>query len=167
MFPTGNALTDYYGPKNLMEFTQPEMIDSCYTDKIPTLVDVMNLYGKNVAVKFLMMHLIRIVERIGGNDKMSPEDIDELAHQLYDKCTYLKLSEMMLYFRGLLDGDYGQPYGAPRVMFFMSSLRKFLDQRNYALTKIESKERERERDEAAHKYCTFEEYKVMKAKGLI
>ena len=148
---------------NLIALTQPQCIDDCYIGKAPTLVDVANFYGMKYSIKFLMLHIIRIVERIGGNEKMSSDDIEELAQQLYAKCVDLKLTEMMLFFRRLLDGDYGRTYGAPRVLYFMDALRTFRDQRYYALLEFESKERERERDRAAKRSCTYQEYLKMKA----
>ena len=162
-FPTGQALLDCYGPMNLIALTQPQCIDDCYIGKAPTLVDVANCYGMKYSIKFLMLHIIRIVERIGGNEKMSSDDIEELAQQLYAKCVDLKLTEMMLFFRRLLDGDYGRTYGAPRVLYFMDALRTFRNQRYYALLEFESKERERERDRAAKRCCTYQEYLKMKA----
>lgn len=162
-FPTGQALLDCYGPMNLLALTQPQCIDDCYIGKAPTLVDVANCYGMKYSIKFLMLHIIRIVERIGGNEKMSSDDIEELAQQLYAKCVDLKLTEMMLFFRRLLDGDYGRTYGAPRVLYFMDALRTFRNQRYYALLEFESKERERERDKAAKRSCTYQEYLKMKA----
>ena len=162
-FPTGQALLDCYGPMNLIALTQPQCIDDCYIGKAPTLVDVANCYGMKYSIKFLMLHIIRIVERIGGNEKMSSDDIEELAQQLYAKCVDLKLTEMMLFFRRLLDGDYGRTYGAPRVLYFMDALRTFRNQRYYALLEFESKERERERDRAAKRSCTYQEYLKMKA----
>ena len=148
---------------NLIALTQPQCIDDCYIGKAPTLVDVANCYGMKYSIKFLMLHIIRIVERIGGNEKMSSDDIEELAQQLYAKCVDLKLTEMMLFFRRLLDGDYGRTYGAPRVLYFMDALRTFRNQRYYALLEFESKERERERDRAAKRCCTYQEYLKMKA----
>ena len=148
---------------NLIALTQPQCIDDCYIGKAPTLVDVANCYGMKYSIKFLMLHIIRIVERIGGNEKMSSDDIEELAQQLYAKCVDLKLTEMMLFFRRLLDGDYGRTYGAPRVLYFMDALRTFRNQRYYALLEFESKERERERDKAAKRSCTYQEYLKMKA----
>lgn len=165
-YPTEDALLRYYSPDNLLAFTQQRFIDRCYFGIAPTLVTVAQTYGENTAIAFLIAMIVLIVERFGGNDKMQPGDIEDLAVQLYGKCYDLKLSELLLYFRRVLDCDYGAPYGAPRAPYFLTCLGRFRQQRIVAIDEEESRLRALQREEAARRavpppeHCWLDEMKM-------
>lgn len=128
------------------------------------MVDIKMTYGQKAAEGILYNYLACCVEYIGGNDKMAPEEIGELAKRIYDKVYYLKITEVMLYCRRLTDCDYFTPNGALRPAHFMRCLHDFIDERNREIDKMIAKLREKQREEQARRACTYEEHlALMKA----
>lgn len=81
---------------------------------------------------------------------------------------YLKVSEMLLFFHRMKNGNYGNFYGAVDPMKILAALRKFVkNDRVNALMMRESKEQERRFAEWKKRAVTREEYLAMRQRGEI
>lgn len=143
---------------HLMDYTQQEYYLRLFFGQAPTMVDIKMTYGQKTAEGILYTYLAKCVDYIGGNNMMAPEDIGELAKQIYGKAYYLKITEVMLYCRRVIDCDYSTPMGALRPPYFMSCLHDFIDERNREIDKMIAKLREKQREEQARRACTYEEH---------
>lgn len=153
----------------LNSFSPDKQVTMCADEKIailddtPTLTDINISYGRNTAVMFLIPQLLNISEFCGAREKFTDRQIEETAHLIAANYPWLKVLELMTFFKQFKMGQYGQFYGSVDPMRIMSALREFLlfrreiyaDYENFLMQKkIE--------DEKKKPHMTYEEWKAMK-----
>lgn len=149
--------------KFLMEFSPAiqeritSNIDLCYFGKFPTLSESRRL-GDNTPVMWLMPQLFNLSEYCGCRDKMTKEQLYECASLIASEYYYLKISELMLFFRRFKLGKYGRFYGSVDPMVITTSLRTFVTERNEAYSVHESLILIKKMEQDAKNSITYDEY---------
>lgn len=145
------------------------MAERCVMASAPTLYDIAREYGKNIAVKWLIVELNDYNNFAGVKEegKQSLAQLRQTALIIVSKYGYLKLSELLLFFGRLKSGDYCQMYGTIDPVKILRALGAFLNDRNLIIEKAESKALSKQLEEQARKGVSYNEYKQMKASGVI
>lgn len=139
-------------------------VDLCYFGKFPTLAEIKKL-GENTPVLWLMPQLFNLSEYCGCRDKMTKEQLYECASLIASEFYYLKISELMLFFRRFKLGKYGRFYGSVDPMVITTSLITFVVERNEAYSLHESLILKKKMEEDAKNSITYEEYLKLKKNG--
>ena len=145
-----------------MRFTKDE--SRCYFGQAPTMGMVNTGYGDGTAQAWLTTQLADLSEFCGAKEKITASQIEQLADLIAEDYHWLKVTEVMLFFRKFKKGEYGRFYGCVDPLIITTALREFLRDRNNAYFKHDKQEREameaRERKMPA---ITREEYLRRKA----
>lgn len=155
-------LLELYNPTELSRFSKyPER---CVLGNSPTLAVVDREYGENIAVNWLRIELNYYQDSVGVKEDNKADMLlmKETAYEILNRYSFLKLSELMLFFNRLLFGDYGKVYGCIDVAFIVQSLRKFLEERAAILNREQSRLDELKREEDRKKAISREEYLRLK-----
>ena len=128
----------------------------------PTLKVLDIAYGKNSAAAWLLPHIHNLSTYCGVKD-LHGEAAKELATIIVREFSYLKATEVMLFFYRFKAGRYGQFYGRVDPLVIMEALRnRFIPERN-AIIEQEDKARERaERERRAACVATPEQIAEIK-----
>lgn len=132
---TGNT-TETQQMRFLSEFNPDRQCDICtsYSNAVlgqyPTLAQVRIAYGENMPSAWLVPQLVDLSEFCGCRDKINDTQMRQLAKMISQDFYYLKISELMLFFRWMKSGKYGHFYGSVDPMRIMCALREFLSERN-------------------------------------
>ena len=103
-------------------------------------------YGTNAGALWLVPQLRDLCIYCGVRDKLNDEQLEKVALIIRNEFGFLKASEMMLFFWRFKAGCYGRFYGVVDPLIIMDALRHgFMAERNRLLEKIESEQREAER----------------------
>lgn len=138
--------------------------DLCYFGNFPTLAEIKNM-GSNTPVMWLIPQLYNLSEYCGCRDKMSKAQIYECASLIASEYYYLKISELMLFFRKFKLGKYGKFYGSVDPMVITTSIRSFVNDRNDAYIQRESNLLDESYIEDSKSAITYTEYLKMKENG--
>ncbi len=145
-----------YSVRNAMTLT--ENAERCIFGNAPTLWQANNAYGRGTAEELLVYHLADLGEYTGVRDKMTTNQIRQMAELIAADYGYVKISEFMLFCRRMKAGRYGSFYGVVDPMVIMSALRTFILERNDMISEHEQ-QKEQERQEKAMRGCvSYEEY---------
>lgn len=132
--------------------------EDCFFGKHPTLATINATYGPNTAAMWLVPQLYNLSEYCGCKDKLTGGVLKECASIIADEFFYLRVTEVMLFFRRFKAGRYGRFYGSIDPLVIMTSLREFLRERNDAYRAREQEERKRQEAESRKKAISWEEY---------
>lgn len=133
----------------------------CITGQYPTLAEVRRDYGTSVPTAWLVPQLQDLSWYCGARDKLNARQLEECAYVIASDFSYLKVSELMLFFHRFKSGRYGKFYGTVDPLVICQALREFVKERNSEIEKIESEERQREREEHAKTAVSWKEYCIM------
>lgn len=128
-----------YSPEYQRKICQNAQI--CFLSDFPTLNDVRIAYGENTASVWLIPQLTNLSEFCGCKEKMNGKQIEECAIVIATEFSYLKISEIMLFFFRFKSGKYGRFYGAVDPLVITESLRKFLNERSEYIASFEHENR--------------------------
>ena len=157
-------LVDYAPNKQVALCRDKEL---CYFGNIPTLAELNRDYDPLAAVAFLIPQLTNVAEFANCKNSFGEGQIRSCAEMIATEYYYMKMSEMMLFFYKLKNGEYGQFYGTVSPMVIMGSLRQFVRERNDAILRHESKLREKRDEESKKSTMTAQEYFAPRAKRII
>lgn len=115
-------------------------VPRCFFGKAPTLSQVNAAYGKGTSEEWLTYQLANISEYSGARGKIGDPQIEEMAKLITNTWHWLKVSEVMLFFRWFKLGKYGQFYGSFDPLIMMTAMRSFLRERNDMYARKESQE---------------------------
>lgn len=156
-----NCFLERYNPKTIIDITGNR--NDCYFGDYPTLAEINAAYGDTAAAQWLMIQLYAVSEYAGVKDKLTIGQAKTMAQLIAQDFYYLKISELMLFFRYLLNGTYGKFYGMVDAMAIMSDLRHFVVRERNVIQKQHDDEIAREREkESERNAITYEEYLKLK-----
>ena len=133
----------------------------CIMGEYPTLSQVKRDYGSNAPEIWLVPQLANLSEYCGARDKLTRPQLRELAWTIAHDFHYLKVSELMLFFRRFKSGRYGRFYGSVDPLVITKALRDFVAERNNAIDHYEREEKKRRLEEDRKDACTWKEYCMM------
>lgn len=146
---------------NVNPSTQLEIctdVRDCFLGEHPTLGLLRTAYGNEAATMWLIPQLYNLSEYCGVKNKLEGTPLMECASIIGNTYSYLKVSEIMLFFYRFKSGRYGRFYGNVDPMIITSSLQLFVNERNTFYDKIENEKREKEMEESRRNAITYEEY---------
>ena len=136
--------------------------DECFYGDYPTLTDTRLAYGKNAPVAWTMAQLYNLSEYCGCRDKLQGRSLEELAFVISTEFSYLKISELMLFFYRFKTGRYGRFYGTVDPLIITVSLRKFVEERRFVYERHENEERQRREAEERKTAISYQQYLLNK-----
>ena len=140
--------------------------DECFFGDYPTLIDVRIAYGENVPIAWLVPQLYNLSEYCGCRDKLEGKPLEECAFVIASEYSYLKVSELMLFFVRFKSGRYGKFYGSVDPLVITTSVRDFINERTFAYEQHDREVRSQREKEERKKAITYEEYLRRKESGL-
>lgn len=126
----------------------------------PTLGWVKERFGEEIAIAWLVPQLANMSEYCGARDKMTDMQIEECAFNIVTEFFYLKVSEMMLFFHRVKSGKYGKIFfGTVDPIVILDAVKVFLQDRSFAIDRMETAARMASYDENRKGAVTYEEYR--------
>lgn len=117
-----------YSVKNALQVSADK--DQCLFGNAPVLWDMNRQIGRGTSEEWLVYHLADLCEYAGAREKMTGNQIKQVAELIATDFGFLKVTELMLFFRRMKTGCYGTFYGTVDPFIIMNALRKFVDERN-------------------------------------
>lgn len=134
--------------------------EDCFFGMYPTLGQVRARYGEEIAIAWLVPQLANLSEYCGARDKMTDMQMEECAFNIVTDFHYLKVSEMMLFFHRVKAGKYGKIFfGTVDPLAVLDALREFVQDRAFAIDRMEGAARMAAYDENRKGAVTYEEYR--------
>lgn len=127
LFRTSDNLLAAYNPGRQLRLTENQR--SAYLGKAPSLGLVSKAFSPAVAESWISIELWDLAEFSGCKTKMTEKQIDELSQIILNDYGYMKLTELMDFFRRFKSGQYGKFYGAVDPMVITCALRDFARER--------------------------------------
>ena len=120
-------------------------VERCFTGTAPTLKVVAEAYRDKVAESWLEIQIKDLSEFAGCKDKLSTQQIDQIAKVILMNFYYLKITEMMYFFVLFKSGKFGKFYGAVDGLVITEALQDFCQLRREKLWEYEQKRKRAER----------------------
>lgn len=133
----------------------------CVMGKAPTLAKVRKEYGEQVALDWLKVQIndYQNFVAVKGENELPDETEREMAALILGDWYFLKMTEIMLFFRWLKTGRYGELYGRINPQSFFCKLLEFVKDRNNIIFHEESEKRKLEDEESRKKSVSYADYK--------
>jgi hypothetical protein len=164
----------YGGAEQFLTTFNPDMQSMCmkhqyrsFCGYAPELVRVAKTYGEKVAKLWVISQLHNLAIYAFGKTKLNGEHenenevirkIDSLAGIIASNYSYLKVTEVMVFFSLFKAGKYGRFYGSFDPLVITTALNEFVDKyRKFMLEKIEKYQLDKKQSEAG-KPIKLEEY---------
>ena len=149
-----------------MQYSYCKDIERCYMGTAPTLGMVRGAYGENVAETWLEVQLKDLSEFAGCKEKLSVQQIEQIAKVIMLNFYFLKVTEVMHFFILFKGGRFGRFYGAVDGLVVTEALQDFCRLRDGWMERLirqhESAEQARREAEHARDAMTFEEWQELK-----
>lgn len=148
----------------LVHVTPSVQTDLCNNEEIsyfgayPTLRKLNEVYGKNTAKAWVIPELVDLSEYCGAKDKITNNQISQCADIIANDYSYLKVSELLLFFGKFKRCCYGRFYGSVDPLIITEALREFCRERNVAYYNMEQAESQKLFAESISGTCSWEEY---------
>lgn len=149
-----------FNPSKQVAYTRD--IAKVFHGNAPSLGLVAKAFGSGTRDTWLDIQLTELAVFSGCKDKLSDYQVQNLIDIIAEEYGYLKVTELMYFFRKFKAGKYGKFYGAVDPLTITCALKDFLDDRRTTLNWIEKVEKEeRERNDPKHihylrQYAAFE-----------
>ncbi len=111
--------------------------------QVPSLKVLAEAYDEETYIIWMKAQLIKINEFVGTKEKLSTDQMEELAIQILHEYGYLNLFEFIIFCGRLRSGSYEEFYGSIDPMRVLKSLKSFCYDRRCDLDKV-YREREAE-----------------------
>lgn len=112
----------------------------------PTLAMLTDAYGNRAPISWLRDQLTGLSEFAGVQNKMTQDVVTQLAQTISQTYSFLKVTELMLFFVRYKNGVYGEFYGTVDPMKIGRNLYTFCQQRQKMLEYYEREEQARQRN---------------------
>ena len=163
------VMTTYGNKNDFMRSFNPNVqheickdADGCYLADVPTMALMRTTYGDNVPVMWLIAQLADLSTYCGVREKMTERQMEECARLIVENYSYLKVTEILLFFHRFKSWKYGSFYGTVDPSRILEALSLFRAERSDALNRLELAERERKREEHSKGAITHEEWLRLK-----
>jgi len=156
MFGTDKQFLQTFNPDAQYEAARNDFF--CYFGNVPTLAHLNAAYMSNTAQQWLVAQLFDLSEFAGARDKLNESQLRQLAQIIVVQYSYLRVTELMLFFFNFKLGKYAEFYGTVDPLAITKSLRQFMKERNDAIYKYEREiEKQKEAMDRANA-ITYKEY---------
>lgn len=155
----GLAVLEQYNPDSI--FRKQMTADECFFGKYPTLGGLRAQYDSRFPSAWLMAHLYDLSEYCGCKDKLEGKALQQCASVIASEFSYLKISELMLFFHRFKSGRYGRFYGSVDPLVITTSIRDFIRERAVEYERRNIEEERRKEDERRKEAVSWEDYCMM------
>lgn len=136
--------------------------EECLFGDYPTLAGLNKKYGNDSATAWLIPQITDCVAFTNNRGVLDDGQTESLASLIASEYYYLKVSELMLFFRRFKLGRYRQIYGNFSPMAITLSIREFLLERNNACFKHEAEMEAKNQEKGMMGTITYKEYLKLK-----
>jgi len=136
-------LLTLYNPDHMAVFASAPY--GGFDQESPMLMELQECWGVNVARSWLKNFVLMLQSYCNIAQLLDERQMKLFIDMFLHGHSYLKMSEVMIFFFKMMHGEYGQFYGAADPMQIFSFLDKFLAERNSRLTMLEDHKAEQER----------------------
>ena len=130
----------------------------------PSLGLVARAFGSYTRDNWLDVQLTDLAVFSGCKDKLSERQVEQLIGIIAEEYGYMKVTELMYFFRRFKTGEYGKFYGAVDPITITCALKEFARERLEILRQLEQAEKERRQksDPGYQQYVRrYEAYRCM------
>lgn len=149
-----------------MQYRYCKEINRCYTGKAPTLKVVSEAYGETITETWLEIQLRDLSEFAGCKDKLSIQQIEQIAKVIILEFGFFKVTELMHFFILFKSGKFGKFYGAVDGLVITEALQEFRQMRAEKLWRLEQQRQQAERARRDAEYernaMSFDEWQELK-----
>lgn len=131
-----------FNPSKQVAYTRD--LDKAFRGTAPSLGLVAKSFGPGARDNWLDIQLTELAVFSGCKDKLNSHQIDALIDIIAEEYGYLKVTELMYFFRKFKAGEYGKFYGAVDPLTITCALKDFCDDRRAILRRLEHEEKERQ-----------------------
>ena len=156
MFGTDKQFLNTFNPDAQFEAVKNEFF--CYFGNVPTLNHLNTAYLSNTAQQWLVAQLFDLSEFVGARDKLNENQLRQLAQIIVTQYSYLRVTELMLFFYYFKLGKYAEFYGSVDPLAITKSLREFMRERNVAKYNYERKMEALKEEQDKLNAITYKEY---------
>lgn len=134
-----------FNPDHQVEYTKDQR--RAYLGAAPTLGMVGKAFGDDIAESWLSIQLNNLAEFSGCKTKFSVGQMNEIVGLISAQYGYLKLTELMDFFRRFKSGEYGKFYGAVDPMAITCAMKDFCADRAALLARFAQEDAARQKQE--------------------
>lgn len=143
-----NFLT-LFNPSKQVAYTRD--LAKAFQGNAPSLGIIAKAFGNSARDTWLDIQLTELAAFSGCKDKMTDHQVQALIDIISEEYSYLKVTELMYFFRKFKAGEYGKFYGAVDPITITCALKEFCDDRRAILRRLEQHEKEeREKNDPEH-----------------
>lgn len=151
-----NRFLQTFHINNQITYTNDEQ--RCHFGTAPTLVQVSKAYGSQTTEEWLIYQIVDLSEFCKLKSKLTSTQVKQTAQLIMNAYGYLKVTEIMLYFRRFKFGQYGRFYGSVDAMIILDCIKKFCNERSEAIHRQRKVEEEQAREQQMRGCISWEEY---------
>lgn len=129
-----------FNPSRQVAYTRD--LDKAFRGTAPSLGLVAKSFGPGARDNWLDMQLTELAVFSGCKDKLNSHQIDTLIDIIAAEYGYLKVTELMYFFRKFKAGEYGKFYGAVDPLTITCALKEFCDDRRAILRRLKNEDQE-------------------------
>lgn len=139
-FDKPESLLAAFNPQMQVQYTLDKR--RAYMGQAPSLGTVGRAFSTGTSKSWVIVQLWDLAEFCGCKTKMDKRQIDELAQLICAEYGYMKLTELMDFFRKFKLGEYGKFYGAVDPMVISCALREYKRDRMAIIDKFRKEDEE-------------------------
>ena len=129
----------------------------CIMGDFPTLEELKGEYNSMMPTVWLLPQLQSLSKFCGVKDKLDNKQLEQCAFIIATEYSYMKVSELMLFFYRFKSGQYGKFYGNVDPLVITTALRDFAADRNVEQYHYEEVRRKKELEEHMKHAVSHEE----------
>lgn len=138
-----------FNPSKQVEYTQD--LAKAFRGTAPSLGLIAKAFGRCARDTWLDIQLSELAAFSGCKDKLTDHQVQRLIDIIAAEYSYLKVTELMYFFRKFKAGEYGKFYTAVDPITITCALREFSADRRTILKRLEKTEKEsRKRNDPEH-----------------
>ncbi len=141
-----------FNPSKQVAFTRD--LERAFCGKAPSLDLVAKTFGSGARDNWLDIQLTELAAFAGCKDKFTEHQVQSLIDIIAEEYHFLKVTELMYFFRKFKAGEYGKFYGAVDPLTITCALKEFCDDRRTILARIE-KQRQEEQQRNDPEYIRY------------
>lgn len=151
-----------------VQYLCADNLERCFMGSAPTLAVVREAFSTATVESWLEIQLRDLSEFSGCKDKLTIQQLDEIARVIYTMFPYLKVTELAYFFLLFKSGKFGKFYGSVDGLKITESLQSFLKMRsnyieayeNEDLNRLQAEEDMRHEKEVKHFYDELKWYGI-------
>lgn len=167
-YGNGENFLKLFNPDKQTEYYKH--LEKCFMGDVPSLSRLSVSFGTSIAEVWLEIQINDLAAFTGV--KKSSEDaeylkqVETLAKTIICAFSYLKVTELMVFFQKFKAGEYGKFYGVFDNLVITEALTKFLEYRKQQIDIALREKENKRREQSAKEAVTYEEYLAIKKNKL-